>query len=70
MYMPALPLTVGYEWRQPSLSLVRQVFHGKEMADEPISSDVTEPQAFWFTMCVIEPGGVPDTLGGFPADDN
>ena len=45
-------VTAGYEWRRHSLALLPQVFAGNEVADELISSDVTEPQAFWFTMCI------------------
>ena len=32
-------------------------------------SNVTKQQAFWFTMC-IKPGGVPDKLCVFPADES
>ena len=36
-----------------------------------ISSDVTEPQALWFIMHVcIKPGGAPDKLCIFPADES
>ena len=32
---------------------MRQVFRGNEVTDESKrSSDVTEPQALWFTMCI------------------
>ena len=45
---------------------------GDEVADELISSDVTEPQALWFTLCIynIKPGGVPDKFRVLPADES
>ena len=34
------------------------------------SSDVTEPQALWFHHVYRMPGGVPDKLCVFPADES
>ena len=42
---------------------------GKKWLMNLISSDVIEPQALRFTL-YIKPGGVPDNLCVFPADES
>ena len=62
-----------HEWRRPSLVsllLVRQVFRGNEVADELISSDVTEPQHYGSPCVYIKSGCVPDKLCVFSADES
>ena len=62
-----MPITGGYEWRQPSLvlsPLVRQVFRGNKVADESRTTSILVHHVY------IKLGGVPDKLRVFPADES
>ena len=52
MYMNIHVHVRGGGLRLVLLPLVRQVFHGNEWLMNLITSDVTEPQVLWFTMCI------------------
>ena len=38
LIIPGLPVTAGYEWKQPSLVLLPLVFHSNEVDDESLMS--------------------------------